>query len=76
MIFKDKPEYAARSKPYAGINWGNDIAFRSAEILSAGVLASARGLAKLGAYMANRGSFEGREIMHEKSWEEFHANSQ
>ena len=47
---------------------------RRAEVLSANVNASARGLAKMGAYMANRGTFEGKTIMSESSWNEFHSN--
>ena len=33
--------------------------------------ASARGLAKLGAYMANRGSLDGNVLLSEESYNEF-----
>ena len=48
--------------------------WRRGEILSANVSASARGLAKLGAYMANKGTALGKTIMSEESWDKFHAN--
>jgi len=35
--------------------------------------ATARGIARLGAFMANRGTFEGKTLMSEKTWEEFHS---
>ena len=40
---------------------------------SGGNHCSGRGMAKLGAYMANRGSFDGKTLMSEKMWEEFHS---
>lgn len=43
------------------------------ETPSAFTFASARGLAKLGAAMANKGSFNGNQILSEQGWDEFHA---
>ena len=36
--------------------------------------ASARGFAKLGAYMANKGTFKGDSIMSEEAWEYIHGD--
>lgn len=52
----------------------NSVGWREAEIPSANVHASARGLCELGAFMANRGTFKGKTLMSEKSWEAFHAD--
>lgn len=46
-----------------GITWYNDREFRQGESPSAGTLASARGLAKLGAYMSNKGTFDGETLI-------------
>merc|ERR1712003_588948 len=35
---------------------------------------SARGMAKLAAAMANKGTFDGVEVLSEKAWEAMHAN--
>ena len=48
--------------------------WRRAEFLSANISASARGLAKLGTFMANKGTVDGKTIMSEASWQDFHAN--
>ena len=50
----------------------NDQEWRMAEYLSAACLASARGLARLGAYMSNKGTLEGKQIMTEEAWRKFH----
>lgn len=55
-------------------------AFNSREVAmgetpSANTHASARGLAKLAAMMAQRGRFEGKEFMSESAWEALHAES-
>jgi hypothetical protein len=34
---------------------------------------NARGMAKMAAFMANKGTFEGKTILSEKVWEEFHS---
>ena len=61
-----KPEY--NNDPFNSEDW------RRAEILSANISASARGLAKLGTYMTNKGSTDGHTIMSEASWQEFHSD--
>ena len=38
------------------------------------MMASARGLAKLGAAMANKGMFKETEILTEKAWQELHSD--
>jgi len=43
------------------------------ETASGLMLASARGLAKLAAYMANRGQLDGQVMFSEASWDEMHA---
>jgi len=47
---------------------------RRGESSSANGNCSARGLAKLGAAMANKGSFKGIKILGEKGWEALHAD--
>ena len=44
------------------------------ESVSAFSFSNARALAKLGAAMANKGSFEGTQILSEQGWNNFHAN--
>lgn len=44
------------------------------ESASAFSFSTARALAKLGAAMANKGSFEGTKILSEQGWNDFHAN--
>lgn len=55
-----------------GMEWANSRDWRACEMLSANVQASARGLSKLGSYMAQGGTADGRTIMSEEGWEEFH----
>ena len=43
------------------------------ETASGFMLASARGLAKLAAYMANRGQLDGQVMLSEGCWDEMHA---
>ena len=62
----DKPEYHGNSL--------NSEDWRRAELLSANISASARGLAKLGTYMTNKGTADGKTIMSEASWQEFHSD--
>jgi len=45
---------------------------RDIEIPSAGSNSSARGLAKLGAVMAGKGTFENRKIIDETTWDKMH----
>jgi hypothetical protein len=61
-------------KPVPGFddNFNNDL-LRKGEFGSAGNHSSGRGMAKLGAYMANRGSLNGKTLMSETTWEEFHS---
>ena len=47
---------------------------RRGEHPSGGNHCSGRGMAKLAAYMANKGSFEGKTLMSEKLWDEFHSD--
>ena len=42
------------------------------ETPSANTHASARGLARLAAMMADRGSFEGKEFINERAWDDLH----
>jgi len=55
------------------MNWAFSDEFRTGEEMSANVFASARGLAKMGAYMANKGTFNGKTVMSKKAWKSFHA---
>lgn len=57
-----------------GIGWANSAEYRKAELLSTNIHASAKGLAKLGSYMAQKGIAEDRRIMPEASWNDFHAD--
>ncbi len=55
-------------------------AFNSREVAmgetpSANTHASARGLARLAAMMADKGSFDGKEFIGERAWEAMHANA-
>jgi hypothetical protein len=45
-----------------------------AEHHSMGHHGSARGMAKLAAFMANKGTFQGQKLMSEATWEDFHSN--
>lgn len=47
----------------------NDRKWRATETLSANVAATARGLCELGGFFANRGTFRGKTLMSEDSWE-------
>ena len=49
-------------------------ACRTAEIVSGYCNASARGLGKLAAFMANKGTFDGKSIMSEDTWQEAHSD--
>lgn len=48
--------------------------FRQGELYSSSALASARGLAKLGTYMAQKGTAGGKTIMSAETWGKFHEN--
>ena len=41
---------------------------------SVNCIASARGLAKMAAFMANKGTFDGSEYISEETWDKFHFN--
>jgi len=56
------------------MGFANSDEWRRAEVMSANTLGSARGLSKLGAYMANGGSAWGKTIMSERAHDDFHAN--
>ena len=68
----DKPEYHEGVTTMFGVNVLNSKEWRQAEVVSANVSASARGLAKLGTWMAQKGTADGKTIMSEEAWEEFH----
>jgi CubicO group peptidase (beta-lactamase class C family) len=46
---------------------------RMGEHPSGGNHSTGRGMAKFAAYMANKGSFEGKTLLSEKTWEEMHS---
>ena len=72
--FTEKEDYKEiENFPFPGMGFVNSKYYRAAEYLSANTNASARGLAKLGAFMANGGTCGGRTIMSEKAWEDFHS---
>ena len=37
------------------------------------IFSNARSLALLGAYMANKGTFNGKQLLSEQTWEKFHS---
>jgi hypothetical protein len=53
--------------------YSSDIS-KKAESVSSFCFASARGLAKLAAYMANKGSLNGRQLISEETWNEVQAD--
>lgn len=57
-----------------GVGWVNSEESRAAEVLSGNIHASAKGLAKIGTFMAQKGTAGGKRIMSEASWNEFHAD--
>jgi len=76
----EQEEEAKAFKDYKDVDM-NDIGammnidiVRRGESSSANGNCSARGLAKLGAAMANKGSFKGVKILGEKGWEALHAD--
>lgn len=73
ITFKDDPKYKGYSggTTFPHINHED---WRAGEIFSANVGSSARGLAKLGAYMSNKGTFNGKTIMSQKTWDVFHGD--
>ena len=48
---------------------------RMGENPSASNHVTARGIARLAAFMANKGSFDGKTLMPENLWEEFHSDA-
>ena len=50
------------------------LTLRKGEIPSANGNCSARGLAKVAAMMANKGTFEGKTLLSPQTWEEMHLN--
>ena len=52
----------------------NEESFRRGETPSAGIHASARGLASLGVYMANKGSYGNKTLISEETWRKLHSN--
>jgi len=56
----------------AGLAFFNDPDFAKGETPSANAKCSARGLAKVGAMMSARGTFEGREYLSEDAWRAAH----
>ena len=56
-----------------GMDTMNNKTIRMGESVSAACLASARGLAKIAQFMANRGKADGQQLISEESWEDMHA---
>lgn len=54
------------------LHFGSKIG-QQGEIPSANIHASARALAKLGAFMANKGTFEDTQLISTEVWEEMHS---
>ncbi len=50
-----------------------DEVYAMGETIACGTYASARGLAKLGRYMANGGAFDGHRLMSEEAWADMHS---
>lgn len=73
MVYKSEYE-GCDGNVDMGIKWYNHRDCRTSEMPSANVLASAKGLAKLGAYMANKGTFEGKTIMSEQGFDNMHGD--
>lgn len=46
---------------------------KQGEIPSVGTYATARSLAKLAAYMANGGTFQGKTLLSKSAWDRFHS---
>jgi CubicO group peptidase (beta-lactamase class C family) len=67
-IQKEK-RYEAFGSPYF-----NETKAKMGEIPSAGSYASARALAKLGAFMANKGSLGDSTLLDEQTWQEIHSD--
>ena len=65
----------------AGWNGGKNIEIlnnpkvRMGELISGGSCASARGLAKVAAIMANKGTLNGQSLMSEATWQEMHSEA-
>ena len=57
------------------VNFMNSAAWRESESPHGNVHASARGLAKVAAAMANRGTLGDTRLLSEAGWEQLHANS-
>lgn len=54
-------------------NYNNYKAAKMGEVLSSGSQASARGLAKLAAIMANQGKLDGKSLLNINTWSELHS---
>jgi hypothetical protein len=52
----------------------NDLEYLEGETASCNVVASARGLAKLGAIMANKGHYRGKRLLSEETWHLMHSS--
>ena len=51
----------------------NSKEFKKAEIPSAFMIANGRSLGLLSAYMANKGTLNGKKLISEETWEKFHS---
>jgi CubicO group peptidase (beta-lactamase class C family) len=51
---------------------GKDKKWLAGEGFSGNVITNAKGLAKMGAFMANKGSFQGKQYISEETWNLFH----
>lgn len=56
-----------------GLTMLNSDEFRRAELPSFNIQASAKGMAKLAAFMANKGQFQGQTLISQDTWDKMHA---
>ena len=69
--FANPERYKDKDDGFAMMNSDD---WKKAEIPSIGDYCSARGLAKLAAYMANKGTLNGDQLMTEETWNQLHAD--
>jgi hypothetical protein len=59
---------------YDVLDYSNHDDWKAVEMISGNIVASARGLAKIGAYMANGGAHQGKRIMSKEAAATFHSD--
>ena len=75
MIIPSNPMFDKKGKPVSGfMHIVNTPEYRMGEAASWNVHATADGMAKLGAYMVNGGSLNGRRLLSQETIDEFHSN--